>query len=154
MKVLLPLWLLTAALGPVHAEAPPASVAALAWMAGSWGATVKGVVLEEHWIAPRGELMLGLHRDLFPSGKVFFEYLRIEIHEEQVSYIPSPGGRESVAFRLSEIGQNRVVFTNPDHDFPQSITYWLTDDRTLRCRVEGLGGDGEPRSEEWAWDRQ
>jgi len=126
----------------------------LDWMAGAWGSTSEGVKAEEYWIAPEGGVMLGLHRDQFPSGKFFFEYLRIEVLEGRVVYIPSPGGQESVAFPVLELGEKRVVFSNPDHDFPQSIAYWLEDDRTLRCRVEGQGRDGERRVEEWSWKRQ
>src|SRR5262249_42052103 len=37
--------------------------AQLGWLAGSWSGEEHGTVSEEVWLAPRGGLMLGMHRD-------------------------------------------------------------------------------------------
>lgn len=118
----------------------------LAWIAGHWVGEEKGVRTEEVWLAPAGDLMLGLHRDIFPSGKVFFEYLRIEIDPEGIVYQAGPKGRHPVPFRLTEMTDNRVVFENRAHDFPQRIIYWLDENGRLHARVEGGGS-----MEEWTW---
>jgi hypothetical protein len=47
----------------------------------------------------------------------------------------------------------KVVFENPDHDFPQRILYWLEDADVLRARIEGTE-DGENRGVEWTFRRQ
>lgn len=132
------------------AVAQQPTIEGLAWMAGCWHATVDNVEMEEHWMAPAGGVMLGLHRDTFPSGKVFFEYLRIVGSEDGTSYVASPGGREPTVFTMTETGERRAVFENPNHDFPQRISYW-SDGETLSAKVDGQAGD--ERSVEWTWTR-
>jgi len=78
------------------------SIDQLKWMVGAWAGVEGGVKMEEVWTPPRGGVMLGLHRDLFPSGKVFFEFLRISETAEGISYWASPAGREATPFGLVE----------------------------------------------------
>ena len=123
----------------------------LAWIAGAWSGKKGNMVTEEHWTAPRGGMMLGLHRDVMVSGKAAFEYLRIEQEIDGIFYLASPQGREATPFRLVEVGERRAVFTNPDHDFPQRITYWI-EDGELCARIEGES-NGRRRTLDWRWQR-
>lgn len=124
---------------------------ALAWMVGSWGGRAAEVDAEEHWIAPKAGTMLGLHRDVSEGRTVFFEYLRIEVRDDGIFYVASPKGRSGVSFRLVEHTDQRVVFENPDHDFPQRILYWLAEDGALNARIEGLR-DGRYQAAAWRWE--
>lgn len=63
------------------------------WMAGSWRGTVDGVRTEEHWTSADGDVMLGVHRDVRPGGKVSFEFARIEKKDGTLVYQAMPGGR-------------------------------------------------------------
>lgn len=130
------------------AESP--DLRSLAWMAGSWGGEDGATRMEEHWTAPRGGLMLGLHRDVRGEKNAFFEFLRIEAREEGIVYIAMPKAGPGTAFKLVESGASRVVFENPEHDFPQRILYWLTPENALHARVEGTQG-GKSTFEEWTW---
>ena len=86
--------------GPVAVD-PADPLAPLAWLAGCWQATsADGTVGEEIWQAPRGGLMLGLHRDLRPGRRPFFEQLRIEAQDKGIVYVASPSGQATTAFRL------------------------------------------------------
>ncbi len=125
-----------------------ATVADLAWMSGHWKGTVDGTVMEEIWTDPRGGMLLGMHRDAGANGKTFFEFLRIEETKEGLVYLAQPKGAVPTPFRVVEITQNRVVFANPRHDFPQRIIYTLVDGR-LCARVEGDGSEAE----EWCWTK-
>ena len=126
----------------------------LAWLVGSWLEKKPGVETEEHWIAPNGDVMLGVNRTVRESGKTSFEFLRIARTPTGISYFASPGGRPATEFKLVETVQTeshkKVTFANPEHDFPQRIIYWLDDDGSLRARIEGTIG-GQPRSQEWRW---
>lgn len=124
----------------------------LAWIAGHWTATIDGVEMEEHWLPPRGNLMLGLHRDVMPNGKVSFEFLRIAATKDGIVYLAQPGGRPPTPFKLIESTSTRAVFANPEHDFPQRILYELRNGR-LCARVEGPM-NGKEASEEWCWARK
>jgi hypothetical protein len=149
MKMLIALAVAGTLLGRAG-QAPTTALDDLAWMAGSWSGTVQGIQMEEHWTAPKGNSMIGVHRDIGKGRTLSFEFLRIEQHAGQIVYLSMPGGRSpATPFPLKEASSNRVVFENPAHDFPQRIIYWK-DGNDLRARIEGTI-NGKAGSEEWRW---
>jgi len=145
-------FLAAGASGADDSSSPAGDLGQFSWMVGSWAGTHGNVEMEEHWIAPKAGLMLGLHRDVFASGRAFFEFLRIEAGDDGVTYWASPRGGEATPFRLTESSDGRVVFENPEHDWPQRIVYWREGDHTLAARAEGEQ-NGEFRAAEWRWAR-
>ena len=136
---------------PSEAEAP--RLERLAWLTGNWTGVEGDTIMEEIWTTPAGGLMVGLHRDLRPGRRAFFEFLRIVEEKGQISYYAMPAGRSpATLFPLLSVSDRRVVFENPDHDFPQRILYWLDDDDMLHARIEGTEG-GKTRSMEWRYRR-
>jgi len=136
---------------PASQDAAPAplALAALDWMAGSWRAAHGSASSEEHWLPAAGGLMLGLHRDVDEArGRASFEFLRIEARPTGLVYVAQPGGRAPTDFALVEHGEQRVVFANPEHDFPQRLVYWR-DGEALLARAEGADGQGP----QWRWER-
>lgn len=119
------------------AAADGGSLAALDWLAGCW----EGDGGEECWLPAGGGMMLGLNRAPEKDGRSGFEFLRIvEEDDGGLVYLASPGGRHPpTPFAATEVGERHVVFANPEHDFPQRITYRLEDDGSLRARVEANG---------------
>ncbi|HVE66130.1 MAG TPA: DUF6265 family protein [Thermoanaerobaculia bacterium] len=130
--------------------AQPASLDAVAFLAGTWTGEEGGVSMEEHWTKPAGGLMLGLHRDVAPGKPAFFEFLRIEATPKGIVYLASPRGAPPTPFPLVESGGNRAVFENRKHDFPTRIIYRLKTDGSLHARIEGTK-EGKPAFEEWTW---
>lgn len=135
------------------AEENLAGVFALSWFAGSWSTRGEETEAEETWMPPKAGLLLGIHRSVTPSGRVVFEYLRIEERPDGVFYMASPMGREATPFRLTELTEDRAVFENPEHDFPKRIIYRREGADTLHARVEGEH-DGETGYLEWTFSRQ
>src|SRR4051794_17498564 len=125
---------------------------ALAWMTGSWEHREGDVLSEEHWLPPRGGLMLGLDRTTGGDRPPFFEFLRIAVTERGITYFAGPNGRPPAGVFLVEGEGARAVFENPELDFPQRVLYWLDETGALCARIEGTSG-GEPRSREWRWER-
>jgi hypothetical protein len=124
----------------------------LRWMSGSWAGDKDGVRSEEHWSAPAGGLMIGMHRDVKDGRATGFEFFRIQAKDGVLTYLTQPGGRPAVPFKMKEMGERRIVFENPEHDFPQRIIYWQSGPDELRARIEGTIG-GKPQAEEWVWTR-
>lgn len=135
---------------------PPGSVEQLAWMAGCWGGEEKGTASEECWLAPKGGIMLGLHRDTRASRPgAFFEFLRIAPHEGGLAYLAQPRGQAPTAFKLTSATDREVVFENPAHDFPKRIRYWLDEKGRLHARVDaGPAGGGSEKAQEWTWEKR
>ena len=122
----------------------------LDWLTGCWAGDDADTHYEECWLHPGGGIMLGLNRTVSATG-VAFEFLRIGPNEGGIALFASPGGREPVPFPLSESAPGLAVFLNPEHDFPQRITYRLDGD-TLRADVEALE-NGEWTGFALVWER-
>jgi hypothetical protein len=134
------------------ADPQPADVKSLAWMVGAWTGRLGEVETEEHWIAPKGRIMLGVARMTRGDKPASFEFLRIAQTAAGLSYFASPGGRPAIEFSLVEQGPQRVAFENPKHDFPQRISYWLDAEGALHARIEGMIKD-QQLSHEFRWER-
>jgi hypothetical protein len=144
----LALWVFAAS---VQAQAP-ARVEALAWMSGAWVEdTPKGRVAET-WLGPGNGVMVAVNLSTFAGGRKSFEFLRIADTADGVTYFASPGGRPATEFRLKELGEQRVVFENAGHDFPQRILYWR-EGEALVARIEG-SIQGRSRSQQWRFARE
>lgn len=85
----------------------------------------------EAWtIDPSGWLFgYAVNRD--DNGNVtFFEQMRIEIKDGQETYIVSAADGASVSFERRDTGDpSEYEYVNPHHDFPQVITYTVSDGR-------------------------
>ncbi len=83
---------------PLMAAGPELS--SLGWMSGCWAAEHKGARIEEHWSKPAGDLMLDYSRTMRPGHPVFFEQLRIELKNGELTYIPLIGKQGPIPFTL------------------------------------------------------
>lgn len=117
-------------------------------LTGSWHSADGHV--EEHWIAAKGGLMLGLNRNASRPGTPFFEFMRIEKRDEGLYYAAQPKGTAGAAFKLTHLDDEKAVFENHHHDFPQVITYfWKGKDQL--CAAIGTLEKREQMS--WCWQR-
>jgi hypothetical protein len=101
-------------------------------------------------MAPHGGLMVGMNRRVVSGQARGFEFLRIRERGDTIAYLANPGARPVTSFPLVELGERRVVFENPTHDFPQRVIYWMEADGRLRARVAGLVR-GQRVTEDYAW---
>lgn len=123
-------------------------VAGLGWMSGYWLDCSNGREASETWTDPRGGLMAGHAVTVSPQGRVGFEQAFIaSLPGGGAVYVVKPSGQDEVRFTLTEQGEDFVVFSNPDNDFPTHIRYERDGDG-LRARIDGEIS-GTPRSVEW-----
>ena len=120
--------------------AAPAQAAVPDWLAGSWISETREGWTEEHWMAPRGGVMLGLNRSGKGEKVSGFEFMRI-VCEERCTFYASPSGQAPVAFReaASEGRGQQLVLENPANDFPKRIVYRREGNRLL-ATISGAGG--------------
>lgn len=142
--------LLLCVANPAFAQASIPRIAALDWLTGTWVQQRGGERVVESWIGPSNGIMVAANLSTWPNGKWTYEFLRISETPAGFSYFASPGGREPVEFKVKESGERRVVFENPDHDFPQRIIYWREGD-ALIGRIEG-SINGTLRSQQWRFE--
>lgn len=127
------------------------SVQDLGWLEGCWSGVDGGVEMEEHWTSASGGALLGMHKDVQDGRMVAFEFPRIVVVPEKgVCYLANPNDAGVTQFCAIEIAARRAVFENRQHDFPQRILYWRTEDERLHARIEGTDG-GREMAQDWVW---
>jgi hypothetical protein len=123
-------------------------------MAGCWerNDSAKKLRIVEQWMSPDGDVMLGMSRTVRDGKMIGYEFLRIVSDDVSVKYVSRPAENSAdTAFRVLEWTANSVVFSNPDHDFPQRIIYRLDHDK-LTARIEGTS-NGKTRGIDFPYVR-
>lgn len=129
----------------------PSAAAAqdLSWMAGYWLSCGDGREVSETWTDTRGSVMLGISFTL-RRDRPSWEFSRIGPSGSGISFFAQPHNQPAAEFRAVEFGENRVVFENPQHDFPQRVIYRREGNR-LHGRIEGVAG-GRAQSADWQYE--
>ena len=108
-----------------------------AWLSGCWQSQSQPSARTiELWTQPQGGILFGLGYTLRDDAVVNHETLRIESVPEvtgkaALQYIALPSGQTLTRFQATHISDNRLVFSNPSHDFPQHISYQLANKQQL-----------------------
>lgn len=139
-----------------RAEDEQASLARMAWLEGTWQRTdlPPGESGQERWQRTDGGGYVGTGVHERDAGRRFEEGLRIEVQDGTVVYLATtPQNVAPVAFALTSIDVNGMVFENPAHDFPKRIAYRRSGADGMAVRIDGDGKaadfrfrrDDEPR---------
>src|SRR4029079_9906636 len=96
-----------AASGPPSASGP---LAQFAFMTGDW--FTLGGETEEHWLAPLGDVMIGMGRTRAEGRNTFHEGMRSEMDGSTPVFYAYPNGKAPVPFRLLEGSTTKAVFAN------------------------------------------
>lgn len=131
------------------------------WLAGTWRLErPDGLVVEEHWRQPVGDVMLGVSQSSREGSTIEFEFLRIEFDREQqrLVYVALLSRQAETRFLGTSVDgvaslPEELRFENPDHDFPQTIRYLREGDNALRAVIAGPARDGGWRELEWRYGR-
>jgi hypothetical protein len=128
---------MTASGAPAQRTQPAnTGVSQLAWLAGCWEMTTGNRIIEEQWMAPRAGMMLGQNRTV-TGNKAEYELMRIFERGDSLVFAASIPGQPTVEFASSGVTDKRITFANPQHDFPQHVTYWIAASDSLFARIEG-----------------
>jgi hypothetical protein len=130
----------------------PIGVERLAWMTGCWEAKSAQGTVEEHWLAPRGQTMLGLGRTVREGRTAEYEFVVLEKRDDRLAYEAHPSGQPTAVFLSQEVGETTVVFENAQHDFPQRVGYQQRGPDSLLAWIEG-SRDGRVRRIEFPYTR-
>jgi len=125
----------------------------LSWIIDRWVSTDGESTSYEHWEKISDSLFAGGSETVKNGDTVFNEKLKLIKEGDEIFYVadvkhnPAP-----VKFKLTSISDNEAVFENPEHDFPQKITYKLIDGN-LHAAIEGPGKKGEWRKVDFFMNR-
>jgi len=133
--------------GVVWASAGAAPIDELSWLAGCWRAERGDAGSGEHWMVPAAGSLFGMARTVRSGRTVAHEFMQIRESAGALVFIAMPSAKPSASFRALRVEPRRVVFENPDKDFPQRVGYESPDDATLIGHIEGLDQGRERRIE-------
>lgn len=112
----------------------------IAFMTGCWQQSPQGG-LREHFTPAGVNRMTGLSQYWRGDAIVDWEFHRIDLGPEGPVLTPHPNGVASVSFSPATVEPDRIVWSNPEHDFPNRIIYHRVSADTLVARVEGDAAD-------------
>jgi len=148
--------LATVAVATEPAPEPGEKLAALGWLTGTWiGPSGRGTWEARYTTADAG-MLLSVNKETVNGKAVSFELERFSVEGSDIVLHPYVKGVKSPAtFKMTEfdVAARRAVFENPEHDFPQIITYHRTSDTTLNIKVQARR-NGELRGFELNLERQ
>lgn len=134
-----PFLLCILAAGTAAAQSP---LDRLAWLGGCWETSAGGRVTIEMWMSPAGGLMVGASRTVADGRPPAYEHLRLHTDGDQLVYTAIPSGQTETEFRSTAVSDSGFTVENPQHDFPQRITYRRTGQDIMTARIEGPGPSG------------
>ena len=138
MRVLLRAVVVLAVLAGPAAAQRVGVVSRLAWIGGCWQRTARnGQIIDEQWMAPKAETMLGMSRTVRGDSLIEYEQLRIGERAGKAVYFAVPVRQTPSEFTAASVNDTLVVFENPQHDFPQRIIYRKRGADSLIARIEG-----------------
>lgn len=125
------------------------------WLLGTWeNRTSKGVIYESWTRIADVEFAVKSYA-LKGGDTVLFETIRLVQEPGGLFYIPTVKDQNDglpVRFALKTISDTEVVFENPEHDFPQIISYTKLTTDSLVAEVSGVE-DGRERRRTFPMNR-
>ncbi len=108
------------------------------WLVGCWATPDNSA--QEVWVVDSERLLVGFGVAINDDKVGSYEVLSIKQSEDgSWTYTAHPSGQASASFLAVQISENSVVFTNPEHDYPQEIRY-RRDGSRLYATISLLGG--------------
>lgn len=127
------------------------------WLLGTWKRESAKSVTLESWrkLSERTFEGEGVRRSKTTGDSVLVESLMLAEMRGEIFYLAKVAeNRLPVAFRLTSLAGSRAVFENPEHDFPQRITYILDAEGSLLVITAGKeGGQGEAKQIEFSFQK-
>ena len=111
------------------------------WLVGTWeNKTAKGSMYES-WVKQNDSVLIGKGFMIKGKDTVVFESVRLVQERANLFYIPIVKNQNNglpVRFALKTISNEKMVFENPTHDFPQVIWYAKTGADSLVAEISGV----------------
>ena len=83
-----------------------------------------GTVIEEMWTKPGGATLLGISRTVKAGKTVATEYMQIREEKGAPAFVAQTKiGGPATVFLSIKASDSEVVFSNPEHDYPQRVIY-------------------------------
>ena len=128
------------------------SLDTLQWLVGDWQSTGQEGIVLESWEKTSALTYEGVGITLSHAGEELSrEGLRLLVMKDQIFYLAKVDHNAlPIPFVLTHCLDDRLVFQNPQHDFPKMITYEREGDNQLTVTLS----DGNERSSTMIFEKQ
>jgi hypothetical protein len=124
----------------------------LRWMAGCFEMRSKERLVEEQRMDVRGGSMLGMARTTTSRGLSEYELTLIHEKAGKIVFEAHPSGQPAAEFTATVAGADSVIFSAPEHDYPQIVGYRRSGRDSVVAWIDGTAG-GKPRRVEFLYRR-
>jgi len=121
-------------------------------LAGKWKLENNNFTLIEEWKIINDTTLAGISYIVENGENNISEKLHILKLYNHTVYVAQPGNDLPTLFTLIYSENNKFVFENNEHDFPQRVIYHFTSDTTLNASIEGEE-NGEMKKKEISFKR-
>ncbi len=133
----------------------PTDIKKAEWLIGTWeNKTPKGSIYET-WSKVSDQEYSGKSYIVKEQDTMVFETIRLVQEEDELYYIPTVKNQNDdlpVRFMAKVISETQLVFENPQHDFPQVISYTKINADTLVAEISGTR-NGQERKQTFPMKR-
>jgi hypothetical protein len=118
-------------------------IPSIQWLIGSWEMKLgnKGKIIEK-WKLTNDSCVDGVSYFIKPNGdSIQQETIKLIYNRGNIFYIPTVNDQNNelpVSFKMTSFKHNTLVFENPNHDFPQKITYSSKSANKVNASIEGI----------------
>lgn len=126
------------------------------WFIGDWENVSDEGSFREIWTKKNDSIYSGLSIVVIEQDTVFYENVSLEQQNDSVFYNVSVKGQnkeQAVSFYLTSSDNNKLVFENPNHDYPSKITYSKVSKDSIVAEIFGLK-DGKKITESFPMSRK
>ena len=110
------------------------------WLIGTWeNKSLKGSIYET-WSKTNDNELSGKSYILKEKDTIVFESIRLVQEPDSLFYIPIVKNQNKglpVRFSAKTISETQLIFENPQHDFPQIISYTKINTDSLTAEISG-----------------
>jgi hypothetical protein len=125
------------------------------WLIGKWEYVSGEGHASETWEAENDSTYAGRSYFLVGKDTVSSESLVLTQSGNELHYIPTVKEQnqgQPVKFTMTGVPGNQLVFVNPQHDFPQKITYTKITEDSIVAEISGMM-DGKAASQQFPLKR-
>lgn len=107
------------------------------WLAGCWERARPTSRMVELWTPAVNNVMTGTSYSITDTSQRELEQLRLFARGDTLIYEAHPSTQRMNEFKSTKITAQEIVFEDPEHDFPQKITYRRVGTDSLIVVTEG-----------------
>lgn len=119
-------------------------------LTGLWKMDGKRGAIYEEWQVSGDNQLTGRSYKINNNDTMVLENVVISLQNNAIFYTPvvrDQNNQQPVPFKLISYNNNKYVFENKEHDYPQRVIYQLVSTNDLRARIEGTKNGKESGSD-------